>query len=98
MLKKRLIASVCVKNNIAVQSISYSKYLPLGLPEIIVENLARWQADEILINFIDRSLKKLGPDFKNLALTKEESIDLCKLTNTDSNKLAKCLDEIKVQD
>ena len=38
------------------------------------------------------------PDFKNLALTKEESIDLCKLTNTDSNNLTKCLDEIKVQE
>ena len=37
------------------------------------------------------------PDFKNLTLTKEESIDLCKLSNTDTNKLIKCLDEIEVQ-
>ena len=38
------------------------------------------------------------PDFKNLTLTKEESIDLCKLTNTDSNSLANCLEDIKVQE
>ena len=29
------------------------------------------------------------PDFKNLKVTKEESIDLCKMTKTDKNELSK---------
>ena len=35
------------------------------------------------------------PDFEDLVITKEESIDLCKLTNTDNNSLSFCLDKIK---
>lgn len=31
------------------------------------------------------------PNFEDLVLTEEESIDLCKLTNTDNNELMKCL-------
>ena len=38
------------------------------------------------------------PDFKNLVLTEEEAIDLCKLTNADNNDLSKCLHELKVQE
>jgi len=35
------------------------------------------------------------PDFKNLDLSKEESIDLCKLINTDNKDLSDCLKKIK---
>ena len=35
------------------------------------------------------------PDFKDLVITKEESIDLCKLTNTDNKSLSNCLDKIE---
>jgi len=63
MLKKRLIGVVTVKNGIAVQSFSYSRYLPLGKPECLVENLDRWGADEILVQVIDRSRYNAGPDF-----------------------------------
>ena len=35
------------------------------------------------------------PDFENLVITKEESIDLCKLTNTDNMSLSNCLDKIE---
>lgn len=38
------------------------------------------------------------PDFKDLVITKEESIDLCKLTNTDKIKLQKCIKKINIQD
>jgi cyclase len=62
MLKKRLIGVVTVLNGWAVQSIGYKKYLPLGKPECIIENLDRWGADEILIQVIDRSRHHLGPD------------------------------------
>lgn len=63
MLKKRLIGVVTIKNGWAVQSFRYSRYLPLGKPECLVENLDRWGVDEILVQVIDRSAKNLGPDF-----------------------------------
>ncbi len=66
MLKKRLIGVVTVKNGWAVQSFGYRRYLPLGKPECLVENLDRWGADEILVQVIDRSEAGLGPDFELL--------------------------------
>ncbi|OHB46084.1 MAG: hypothetical protein A2178_00560 [Planctomycetes bacterium GWC2_49_10] len=67
MLKKRLVGVVTVKNGWAVQSFGYRRYLPLGKPECLVENLDRWGADEILVQVIDRSIDRsvagLGPDF-----------------------------------
>ncbi len=63
MLKKRLVGVVTVKNGWAVQSFGYGRYLPLGKPECLVENLDRWGADEILVQVIDRSTQGLGPDF-----------------------------------
>lgn len=63
MLRKRLIGVVTVKNGWAVQSFGYNRYLPLGKPECLVENLDRWGADEILIQEIDRSKRSLGPNF-----------------------------------
>ena len=35
------------------------------------------------------------PDVKNLALSKQESIDLCKLVNTDNNDILECIKKIK---
>ena len=35
------------------------------------------------------------PNFKNINLSKEESIDLCKLTNADKKSLSDCLAKIK---
>jgi cyclase len=63
MLKKRLIGVVTVKHGWAVQSFGYQRYLPLGRPECLVENLDRWGADEILVQVIDRSPAARGPDF-----------------------------------
>ncbi len=63
MLKKRLIGVVTVKDGRAVQSFGYRRYLPLGKPEWLVENLDRWGADEILVQCIDRSSRQAGPDF-----------------------------------
>ena len=51
---KRLIGVITVKDNWAVQSISYKRYLPLGRPKIIAENLDRWHLEEILIVDISR--------------------------------------------
>ena len=66
MLKKRLIGVVTVKDGWAVQSFGYKRYLPLGRPEVLVENLDRWGADEIFVQCIDRSRRGLGPDFETL--------------------------------
>lgn len=66
MLKKRLIAVVTVKNGWAVQSFGYRRHLPLGRPEVLVQNLDRWGADEILVQCIDRSSSGLGPDLEVL--------------------------------
>lgn len=63
MLKKRLVGVVTVKDGWAVQSFGYKRYLPLGKPQCIVENLDRWGADEILVQVIDRSINGLTPDF-----------------------------------
>ena len=35
------------------------------------------------------------PDFEDLVITKKESIDLCKLTNTVNKSLSTCLDKIE---
>lgn len=61
MVKKRIIGVVTIKQGWAVQSFGYHRYLPLGHPHILVENLDRWGADEILVKCIDRY--RLGPDF-----------------------------------
>lgn len=66
MLKKRIVGVVTVKDGWAVQSFSYRRYLPLGRPEWLVENLDRWGADEILLQCIDRSSAGAGPDFELL--------------------------------
>lgn len=60
MLKKRLVGVITVKSGWAVQSFGYRRYLPLGRPEVLAENLDRWGADEILLQCIDRS--GIGPD------------------------------------
>lgn len=63
MLRKRLIGIITVRNGWAVQSIGYSRYLPVGKPECLAENLDRWGVDEIFLQVIDRSKDGLGPDF-----------------------------------
>ena len=45
MKKKRLSALIVVKNNIAVQSFNYNSYLPIGRPDILIENYDRWGVD-----------------------------------------------------
>ena len=62
MLKKRLVGVITVKNGWAVQSFGYRRYLPLGRPEVLAENLDRWGADEIILLCIDRTGQGGGPD------------------------------------
>jgi cyclase len=62
MLKKRFIGVITVKDGLAVQSFGYRRYLPLGRPNVLADNLDRWGCDEILVLCIDRSRRNLGPD------------------------------------
>ncbi|OGJ60211.1 hypothetical protein A2635_05590 [Candidatus Peribacteria bacterium RIFCSPHIGHO2_01_FULL_51_9] len=65
MLSKRIIASLIIKDGTVVQSIGFSQYLPIGSPEIAVEFLNSWGADEILVLDIGENRTKRSP---NLAL------------------------------
>lgn len=66
MLKKRIAGVITIKNGLAVQSFGYGRYLPIGKPEVLAENLDRWCVDEIILQCIDRSSKNLGPDYDTL--------------------------------
>ncbi len=49
MLKKRLIATLIVKDGIVVQSINFRTFLPVGKPAIAIEFLNAWGIDEIVL-------------------------------------------------
>ncbi|MGE0254649.1 MAG: imidazole glycerol phosphate synthase subunit HisF [Alphaproteobacteria bacterium] len=50
---KRVIAAVLVKDGIAVQSIGFHRWLPVGRPEISARFFDSWDADEILLVDLD---------------------------------------------
>lgn len=64
MKKIRISASVIIKDNLAVQSFFFKNYLPIGKPEIVIENLDRWNVDEIIVLDIDRSKQNTGPNLR----------------------------------
>ena len=35
------------------------------------------------------------PDFEDMNISKKESIDLCKLSNSDNEEISKCIEEIE---
>lgn len=63
MLKKRVVATVVVKDGIVVQSINFKKYLPVGKPPIALEFLNQWGIDEIILIDIYASRNKKEPDY-----------------------------------
>lgn len=62
MLRKRIIGVVPVRGGIAVQSVGFRRFLPLGRPEVAVEYLNSWGVDEILLLDIDPGRAARGPD------------------------------------
>ena len=58
MKNQRIIAVINIVNNIAVQSIGFKKYLPLGKPNILIEFLNSWGVDEITILNIKASISE----------------------------------------
>jgi len=65
-MKTRISGVVTIKDDWAVQSFGFKKYLPLGKADIVIENLSKWGADEILVNCIDRSKNSEGPNINIL--------------------------------
>lgn len=63
MLKKRVVASLILKDGIAVQSIGFKKYLPIGSIIIAAEFLNKWGIDEIIILDIDATRENKRPNF-----------------------------------
>lgn len=63
MLKKRIVASLVVKNGVVVQSFGFVKYLPVGSVAVAAEFLNKWGIDEIVILDIDATRQKKEPDF-----------------------------------
>ena len=64
MLKKRVIATVVVKDGIVVQSINFKKFLPVGKPHIAIEYLNSWGIDEIVLLDITATKDKRDPDYE----------------------------------
>ena len=63
MLKKRIIATLIIREGVVVQSIGFNKYLPVGKPQIAVEFLNNWGIDEIVLLDISATKSNLRPDF-----------------------------------
>jgi cyclase len=74
MIKKRIIAVINIKKNLVVQSFSFQNYLPIGNIKYAIENLNRWNVDEILIQCIDKSILNQGPDFDLIYKLKKNNI------------------------
>lgn len=63
MLKKRIVATLVVKDGIVVQSMRFKRYLPVGQPAIAVEFLNRWGIDEIILLDISATRNGQSPDY-----------------------------------
>lgn len=72
MLKKRVVATVVVKDGIVVQSINFKKYLPVGKPPIALEFLNQWGIDEIILIDICASKKNKEPNYSMVASASEK--------------------------
>lgn len=58
MLKKRILATVVVKDGIVVQSSQFKSYLPVGAVSVTLDFLDKWGIDEIVL--LDISATKTG--------------------------------------
>lgn len=72
MLKKRIIATIVVKEGIVVQSFQFNRYLPIGKPDIAVEFLNLWGIDEIILVDISATTNKRDPDYAMIKLASKK--------------------------
>lgn len=67
-MKSRIIGVINILNGVAVQSLNFKKFLPIGNPKIAIEYLYSWGIDEIVLLNISRnkeSLKSVPKLLKN---------------------------------
>ena len=64
MLKKRIAASLIVKDGVVVQSIGFKKFLPVGKLPVATEFLNQWGIDEIILLDISATKRNVEPDYK----------------------------------
>ena len=72
MLKKRIVAVIIVRDGIVVQSINFSKFLPIGTPTIAVEFLNIWGIDEIILLDVSASRLHRTVDFSMIKKAAKE--------------------------
>lgn len=63
MLKKRIVATLVVRNGIVVQSRGFDRYLPVGKPSIAMDYLDDWGIDEIILLDISATKERRVPDY-----------------------------------
>lgn len=63
MLKKRIVATLIIKDGIVVQSVGFKHYMPVGKPAIAVEFLNSWGIDEIILLDISATENDRPPDY-----------------------------------
>ncbi|MEK7663923.1 MAG: imidazole glycerol phosphate synthase cyclase subunit [Patescibacteria group bacterium] len=73
MLKKRIVATLIIKDGIVVQSVGFKKYLPIGSIGVCIEFLNKWGIDEIILLDIDKTRQGKGPDFKLITEVSKKS-------------------------
>ena len=65
-MKSRIIGVINILNGIAVQSVNFKKFLPIGNPKIALEYLYSWGIDEIVLLNITRNSEKNLKSVPNL--------------------------------
>jgi len=68
MLKKRLVACLLIRDGLIVQSIGFSRYLPIGKPKFPIEFVSKWDVDEIVLLDISATSKGRILDLEVLSL------------------------------
>lgn len=66
MLTTRIVGVINLLNGIVVQSIRFNEYLPIGKPEVAINYLDSWGADEIILLNINRQTKSKNSLIRNL--------------------------------
>lgn len=68
MLKKRLIATLILRDGLIVQSFGFKNYLPIGKPRFPIEFVVRWDVDEIVLLDISATSIRRSPEAEVLAM------------------------------
>jgi cyclase len=63
MLKKRIVATLVIKDGLVVQSRGFTRYMPVGKPAIAMEFLDDWGIDEIILLDISATRDGRAPDY-----------------------------------